>query len=217
MIAEKTALYRHFDAAGALLYVGISVSAASRLEQHMRGSEWAAEITAVRIEYLPTREAALSAERAAIIAEVPAWNKAYGTMARREKARCGKRSMGGGDQAKSGFVKAWVPMAQSTMGRLKQFKRVEDFRVLMAMVEKLNYADFISVSQTMIARDLEIDLTQVNRAIKRLIDAGTLVAGDRGGVSCSYMLDADFWRAEHQAEPTIMLSRMEKANITGIV
>jgi hypothetical protein len=67
-------LYRHFDAAGELLYVGISLSAMSRLGQHAAVSPWAKDITTVKIETLPSREEALAAERVAIKTEHPKFN-----------------------------------------------------------------------------------------------------------------------------------------------
>lgn len=70
----RTALYRHFDAEGRLLYVGISLSAVQRLEQHKRSAGWFGEITRIDVEWWPMRELAEQAERAAIWQEKPAWN-----------------------------------------------------------------------------------------------------------------------------------------------
>jgi hypothetical protein len=44
----KTSLYRHFDADGVLLYVGVSLWAVSRLTQHRHGSRWFHKIANVR-------------------------------------------------------------------------------------------------------------------------------------------------------------------------
>lgn len=74
-MSEPTALYRHFDSAGALLYVGISLNALLRLSQH-KTAPWFREIARVEIEWHDTREAAISAESAAIRDEGPRWNKA---------------------------------------------------------------------------------------------------------------------------------------------
>lgn len=71
---QRTALYRHFDSAGRLLYVGISLSAINRLWQHERHSNWFAAVAMVRIEWLESRELALQAERLAVIKERPAHN-----------------------------------------------------------------------------------------------------------------------------------------------
>lgn len=72
----KTHLYRHFDANGQLLYVGISLSALKRLSQHNSQSRWADQIANVTIETFPTRDSALAAEREAIISERPIHNRA---------------------------------------------------------------------------------------------------------------------------------------------
>lgn len=69
----RTALYRHFDASGTLLYVGISLSAVARLSQHGR-KPWFDAIDTMTVEYFDDRFSALRAERAAIISEKPSFN-----------------------------------------------------------------------------------------------------------------------------------------------
>ncbi len=73
----RTALYRHRDKNGTLLYVGISLSVAARLAQHEATSHWFAEVTQVDVEYFPTRDEACAAERVAIQTEHPRCNKAH--------------------------------------------------------------------------------------------------------------------------------------------
>lgn len=70
----KTALYRHFGADGALLYVGLSATPLRRTREHVAGSDWRDLISRVEIEYLHTRADAEAAERAAIKAEAPRFN-----------------------------------------------------------------------------------------------------------------------------------------------
>lgn len=72
---QRTELYRHFDASGRLLYVGISLSTAHRMGQHRNTSEWSHRVRTITIEHFPTREAALDAETEAIRTERPAFNK----------------------------------------------------------------------------------------------------------------------------------------------
>jgi excinuclease UvrABC nuclease subunit len=72
----KTALYRHFDAFGRLLYVGISLGVLHRLAGHKQ-SHWSNEIADVKVEYFATRDAAIAAEATAIKAERPAYNKQH--------------------------------------------------------------------------------------------------------------------------------------------
>lgn len=71
--AAETALYRHFDRSGRLLYVGISLSVVRRLSEH-GAKPWARDIASVTIEKFQTREGALAAEMAAIGAEEPMHN-----------------------------------------------------------------------------------------------------------------------------------------------
>jgi hypothetical protein len=71
---KPAALYRHFDANGVLLYVGIAVDPVQRLNGHRSGSRWYDQISRVDIERYPTREAALAAALAAIRNEKPLHN-----------------------------------------------------------------------------------------------------------------------------------------------
>lgn len=72
---SRTALYRHFDRQGRLLYVGVSLNAVNRLSQH-RDASWFQEIERITIRWLPTRESALVAEAVAIATERPIHNVA---------------------------------------------------------------------------------------------------------------------------------------------
>lgn len=67
-------LYRHFDANGRLLYVGVSLSTVARLSQH-RSSPWFDEIATVTSQNFPTQADAYKAERSAIWRELPIYNK----------------------------------------------------------------------------------------------------------------------------------------------
>jgi hypothetical protein len=71
------ALYRHFDANGRLLYVGISATPLKRTDAHSRAADWFGSVARIAIEHHVTREDALSAEREAIIAERPLFNRTH--------------------------------------------------------------------------------------------------------------------------------------------
>ncbi len=71
---ETTALYRHYDADGTLLYVGIALSPIARLCEHRDGSAWYDRIATVKIARYPSREDALAAESEAIRTERPLHN-----------------------------------------------------------------------------------------------------------------------------------------------
>jgi len=71
---SSCSLYRHFDKDGKLLYVGVSLNVVNRLAQHKNASKWYSEIAKIDIEQFATREAALEAEKNAVIKENPIHN-----------------------------------------------------------------------------------------------------------------------------------------------
>ena len=71
---KATQLYRHFDADGQLLYVGISMSAWGRCATHMRRSGWSGQSVRMTIQHFPNRADAKAAETLAITTENPLWN-----------------------------------------------------------------------------------------------------------------------------------------------
>lgn len=84
---SKCALYRHFDAEGALLYVGISLRPFTRTSQHVSLAPWADQIANVKIEYFPTRSEAMAAEARAVQEENPLHN----IMLRKKKPKLQKK------------------------------------------------------------------------------------------------------------------------------
>lgn len=68
------ALYRFYDAAGRLLYVGITADLPRRLGRHKRDRPWWADVTRVEVAHYPDRENALAAEAEAITDERPLYN-----------------------------------------------------------------------------------------------------------------------------------------------
>lgn len=71
---QKASLYRHFNARGVLLYVGVSNSPLYRFKSHRNYSHWSDEIVRMDIEHFPCRKSAFAAETAAIKSEKPRHN-----------------------------------------------------------------------------------------------------------------------------------------------
>jgi len=78
-------LYRHFDASGLLLYIGISLNPFQRTTKH-RASEWFGEIASITLQHFPSQAAAEEAERLAIQTENPKYNKQRAKPHTRERA-----------------------------------------------------------------------------------------------------------------------------------
>lgn len=74
---KPTFLYRLFDEGDCLLYVGISSRVAIRLSQHFETQPWFPEVGKITWETYPTRYLAEWAEKEAIRAERPLFNKHY--------------------------------------------------------------------------------------------------------------------------------------------
>jgi predicted GIY-YIG superfamily endonuclease len=71
---HRTALYRFFDADGALLYVGITYDTEQRFASHRNSSPWWKDVADESVEWFDTRPLALAAELEAIRTERPRHN-----------------------------------------------------------------------------------------------------------------------------------------------
>ncbi len=71
---QPHALYRFYDSAGALLYVGITLNPTHRWKKHRDGKPWWAEVMRIQLEQYPDRPKVLDAERTAILTEHPRYN-----------------------------------------------------------------------------------------------------------------------------------------------
>lgn len=67
-------LYRVYNAAGLLLYVGIAFEWIVRVESHRRGAHWFWEASSIRLQHFKSRLDAAKAERTAIRKEKPLYN-----------------------------------------------------------------------------------------------------------------------------------------------
>lgn len=71
---NPTTVYRLYDAARVLLYVGIGGNPGRRFQQHRGNKTWWGDVASATLEHHPTREAALNAEADAIRDENPRHN-----------------------------------------------------------------------------------------------------------------------------------------------
>lgn len=84
---ETQALYRFYDATGALLYIGLTADPGARWQSHAREKPWWHEVRGVSLETYPDRATVLAAETRAIAVENPRHNKQRPTLAsKRTKA-----------------------------------------------------------------------------------------------------------------------------------
>lgn len=81
------ALYRMYDAAGDLLYVGQSHDPCTRLLHHRCLAEWALQVARIDVEWHPNKAIAIAAETAAIAADWPKHNIAHNRRVKRTYPR----------------------------------------------------------------------------------------------------------------------------------
>ena len=70
-------VYRYYDSADRLLYIGSTYSFSTRAAAHERDATWWPDVTAVKLERFPDQLSSLSAEIYGIKTEGPIHNKAH--------------------------------------------------------------------------------------------------------------------------------------------
>jgi len=73
-VSERTAVYRLYDAADVLLYIGVAKNFGLRWAQHASAKPWWPEVQRQTVNWYPDRPAAEAAEKEAIRAESPRHN-----------------------------------------------------------------------------------------------------------------------------------------------
>jgi hypothetical protein len=88
-------LYRHYNAVGDLLYVGMTLHVWSRQTAHLQRAEWANSIYQIVIEPFGSREELIEAEALAIKSEYPKHNKTHNDRTlRRALRKTGRTKVG---------------------------------------------------------------------------------------------------------------------------
>jgi predicted GIY-YIG superfamily endonuclease len=73
-VTERTALYRFFDHADVLMYVGVTTSFGRRWTEHAKVKAWYPQVHHQTVTWFDSRQAALDAEAIAIREECPLHN-----------------------------------------------------------------------------------------------------------------------------------------------
>lgn len=101
----RTAIYRHFDADGRLLYVGLSKNPFKRQMFHLYRAHWFYEVASISIEWFDTKSAARDAEERAIRAEAPLFNRVHAGNCAARKVDYGLDPAGAVIRASGGFAR----------------------------------------------------------------------------------------------------------------
>lgn len=79
---KRTYVYRLFDDAGRLIYIGSTMEPEGRVEHHRKNMWWGPQIKRMSFKVYPDRQSGIEAEAHAIRTENPRWNinhRSYGS------------------------------------------------------------------------------------------------------------------------------------------
>lgn len=103
-------------------------------------------------------------------------------------------------KSQSQFGDRWFQMAQSTLQMMNKERKalgLEGFVVFHALLARLDWENFIQVSQTEIAEEVEMRKSNVSRAMKKLLDLGFVRQGPKVGKSYTYQLHPELaWKGK---------------------
>lgn len=96
------------------------------------------------------------------------------------------------EKKKSAFGKDWFAMGQEALGFLAGHRSVlgeEGLAVFCKVASKLDFENFIQISQAQLARELGMSPSNFSRAMKRLASLDIIVKGPKVGVSQTYRMN----------------------------
>ncbi len=110
----------------------------------------------------------------------------------------------------NGFAEGWVAMAQGALETLAvNIKNAQDWRVLMALMARLDFENLIQIEQTEIAEKLGMQKQHVNRSIKSLVALGCLLEGPKIGRSRTYRLNPNYgWKGSGKSHQKALRAQL---------
>ena len=118
----------------------------------------------------------------------------------------------------NGFCDGWLAMAQNALEMLATSDlQGADLRVLMMLLARLDFENYICISQTELAEALGMKQPNVSRSIKKLLELGILLDGPRFGRVRTYRLNPAYgWRgsAKNHRKALRAAEKAKKAGFT---
>jgi len=103
-------------------------------------------------------------------------------------------------KAKSRFGKDWFQMAQNSLKIINSHRKelgLEGIVVFNSLMARLDFENYIQVSQADIAAELDMKPANVSRAVKKLIALGFVRKGPKVGRSLTYQLHPELaWKGK---------------------
>jgi hypothetical protein len=120
---------------------------------------------------------------------------------------------------RNGFRKGWLAMAQDALSLLATADLTgRDYKVLMALLARLDFDNLIQVNQAEVAREIGIRRSHFSESVGKLIDLGALIEGPRVGVHKTYRLNPRFgWKGSASSHQKALKERMKASRIEGVI
>lgn len=119
----------------------------------------------------------------------------------------------------NGFREGWIAMAQNALVALAQADLGDQARrVLFVILGKLDFENYILISQSEIAETIGMKRANVSAAIARLEAEGIILRGPKAGRSATFRLNPSYgWKGSASNHQKALRERMKAANIKGVV
>lgn len=118
----------------------------------------------------------------------------------------------------NGFGKGWVAMSQNAMVEIAKADLGDEARrVLFMILGKLDFENYLLLSQTEICDELGLQRPNVSRAITRLEGQGILIRGPKAGRSSTFRLNPSFgWKGSAGNHQKALRDRMKASGLSVV-
>lgn len=120
---------------------------------------------------------------------------------------------------KNGFQQGgWVAMAQHPMIELAKMNLgAQAMRVLLFVLGKLDFENWINVNQSAAAADLGMSRQNFGRALRELVTVEAVLVGPKVGPNCTYRLNPAFgWKGSAKGHHEALRDRMAAARVSVV-
>ena len=112
----------------------------------------------------------------------------------------------------NGFGDRWLAMSMDAARELALDPRLQgqDLRVLLLLMYRLDFENWLRVSQADLAAELGMQKQNLSRAIRRMVEAQVLLEGPKVGTSKTYRLNPAYgWRGSAKKHREALRDRLE--------
>lgn len=120
---------------------------------------------------------------------------------------------------KNGFqVGGWVAMSQAALEAVVRANMGDQVnRTFLIIISVLDFENFVSISQSEIAKKLGMRPPHVSAAFKRLVDEGVLIPGPKVGRSGTYRLNPSYgWKGSAKGHNEALHERMRARGLSVV-